>query len=70
MQIKSLTEKLTVSKLSPKAQGSAGDFVKARSDYINKVNPIVADQKIDGGELPELRSATQTLYQAYGTQLE
>ena len=69
-QIKSLTQKLAESKLSPKAQGSADDFVKAKSDYTTKVNPIVADQKIDGGKLPELRSATHTLYKAYGTQLE
>jgi hypothetical protein len=69
-QIKSLTERLAESKLSPKAQGSADDFLKAKSDYTTKVNPIVADQKIEGGELPELRSATQTLYKAYGTQLE
>lgn len=69
-RIKSLTEKLSRSDLPPKAHGSADDFSKAKSNYTTKVKAIVADQKIDGTELPGLRSATQTLYKAYGTQLE
>ena len=45
-------------------------YEKAKSDWAERINPILTDDRVAPSEIEALRSATRVFYLAYGVQIE
>lgn len=69
-EIKSLLAKLAAAKPSSKSRKAATDFTEASNRFREAANPLLADNRIEPGEVQPLRQAAEPWYQAFGVEFE
>jgi soluble cytochrome b562 len=69
-ELKKLCEAVEKAPASAKVKSQAQVFAAARAQWSARVKKVLADGVIDGAELQDLRQGTESLYRAFGVQLE
>jgi hypothetical protein len=69
-KMRALRGELERAPASKASKAHAAEYAKARDAWAAKVEPILADGKVEAGEREALRAATEAFYRAYGMAFE